>query len=117
MHFRVSVIGAFNRTNLEQKQFASAIGVEVRVTFNRTNLEQKRGINNLEIREGRLLIEPIWNRNADTQDAEGQPDPAFNRTNLEQKLYEPCRNHIGIYLLIEPIWNRNPTRDQRTART
>ena len=77
---------SFNRTSMESKRVI-LVGLIVRgsETFNRTSMESKRASCGIRYRLYELLIEPVWNRNPDVNDA-----------------FDLCDT-----LLIEPVWNRN----------
>ena len=54
-----------------------------------------------------LLIEPVWNRNANTRVEAVNVTPSFNRTSLESKRKRGYTLDQICELLIEPVWNRN----------
>ena len=102
-------------------------------SFNRTSMESKhfRGDWRLRASGFKLLIEPVWNRNAHelcarmgfrgafnrtsmeskrrwTYTRLATLMPAFNRTSMESKLRTACYWLCEKpNLLIEPVWNRN----------
>ena len=99
------------------------------LTFNRTSMELKLAIGAVRWRWRRLLIEPVWNWNADSFSVHGiagalliEPVWNWNTNNnnkpasLDSLLIEPVWNwnslcqplaHCGHALLIEPVWNWN----------
>ena len=99
------------------------VGLEETSAFNRTSMESKLGFSLLWaytlpslriLSQTRLLIEPVWNRNADHDFASGFRsyesaselliEPVWNR-NIDRAIRYPSTRIAS--LLIEPVWNRN----------
>ena len=60
-------------------------GAENVLPFNRTSMESKHGRVLQYIRYTKLLIEPVWNRNANRTRRAKACRNAFNRTSMESK--------------------------------
>ena len=98
---------AFNRTSMESKLSHSVIAAPQQKSFNRTSMESKLWNFIDRSLKTQLLIEPVWNRNLDS-DSHLHDDrllliePVWNRNGKGG--IEICLPHK---LLIEPVWNRN----------
>ena len=98
----------FHRTSSKRRWRASFVTFEtllIEPVWNR-NLNSDRGYS---MSSGRLLlIEPVWNRNIQVGGglATRLRCNAFNRTSMESKHCTALLVKISL-LLIEPVWNRN----------
>ena len=75
--------------------------------FNRTSMESKLFSDTHGVEHASLLIEPVWNRNAENGSSVTLSrtlliEPVWNRNVSSLKI-----RMAGGFLLIEPVWNRN----------
>ena len=75
--------------------------------FNRTSMESKPSLYTNAVKNTKLLIEPVWNRNFQcviglVSAKKLLIEPVWNRNPISDKNVIPPN-----ILLIEPVWNRN----------